>query len=42
MIQTVYRAGKFQAIVIPTAGLGTGLAKLPQKAPKIYISVAAG
>jgi hypothetical protein len=27
---------KFRGIILPKAGLGTGLAKLPQKAPKTY------
>lgn len=31
-----FRAGKYKALVIPTAGLGTGLAELPTRAPKIY------
>lgn len=36
MIHAVYRAGKFEAVVIPMAGLGTGLAELPTRAPRIY------
>lgn len=31
-----FRAGKFEAVVIPSAGIGTGLAQLPTRAPKIY------
>jgi len=35
-IQAGIKAGKYKAIVIPSAGLGTGLAELPTRAPKIY------
>jgi hypothetical protein len=36
MILAGFRAGEYEAIVIPTAGLGTGLAQLEKRAPKIY------
>jgi hypothetical protein len=31
-----FKAGKFQTWVVPSAGIGTGLAQLPTRAPKIY------
>ena len=36
IILAAFRAGKFEMLVIPSAGIGTGLARLKEKAPKIY------
>jgi hypothetical protein len=36
MNQAGFNCGDYEAIVIPSAGLGTGLAELSKRAPKIY------
>ena len=39
-LEYVLSSGKYKAVVVPSQGLGTGLARLPQNAPRLYKYIA--